>query len=207
MGVGLQEGPTKPAQLTQTTPSSAFIKENMDVLRTMIKDMTCNPKQRRLQGSLYMKNSKKKILAAPEQKTYQNDSLKSPQTQRLESQSKSKAKPRGEKARSRGKRSGRGEYNEKAKILRNVKVNESSKDQEDHQGFFSAAAEQENGPCQFEVPRRILTIKRYAKDPMEIHGIMRRMNKGLQEFMDRFKPESSHIKGVSPVLRISTFMH
>ncbi|GJV96116.1 hypothetical protein Tco_1547693 [Tanacetum coccineum] len=49
--------------------------------------------------------------------------------------------------------------------------------------------------------------KRYAKDPTEIHGIKRRQNEGLQTFMDRFKSESSHIKGVPPVLRISAFMH
>ncbi|GKA78852.1 reverse transcriptase domain-containing protein [Tanacetum coccineum] len=49
--------------------------------------------------------------------------------------------------------------------------------------------------------------KRYAKDPTEIHGIKRRQNKGLQAFMDQFKSESSHIKGVPPVLHISAFMH
>ncbi|GKE96839.1 reverse transcriptase domain-containing protein, partial [Tanacetum coccineum] len=49
--------------------------------------------------------------------------------------------------------------------------------------------------------------KRYSKDPTEIHSIKRRQNEGLQAFMDRFKSESSHIKGVPPVLRISAFMH
>ncbi|GJU70997.1 reverse transcriptase domain-containing protein [Tanacetum coccineum] len=49
--------------------------------------------------------------------------------------------------------------------------------------------------------------KRFAKDPTEIHGIKRRQNEGLQTFMDRFKSESSHIKGVPPVLHISAFMH
>ncbi|GJU77234.1 hypothetical protein Tco_1274304 [Tanacetum coccineum] len=49
--------------------------------------------------------------------------------------------------------------------------------------------------------------KRYAKDPTEIHGIKRRQNEGLQAFMDRFKFESSYIKGVPPILRISAFMH
>ncbi|GKD18947.1 hypothetical protein Tco_1208105, partial [Tanacetum coccineum] len=49
--------------------------------------------------------------------------------------------------------------------------------------------------------------KRYAKVPTEIHGIKRRHNEGLQAFMDPFKFESSHIKGVMPVLRISAFMH
>ncbi|GJT35713.1 reverse transcriptase domain-containing protein [Tanacetum coccineum] len=49
--------------------------------------------------------------------------------------------------------------------------------------------------------------KRYAKDPTEIYGIKRQQNKDLQAFMDRFKSESSHIKGVPLVLRISNFMH
>ncbi|GKA90068.1 hypothetical protein Tco_0811880, partial [Tanacetum coccineum] len=49
--------------------------------------------------------------------------------------------------------------------------------------------------------------KKYAKDPTEIHSIKRRQNEGLQAFMDRFKSESSHIKGVPPVLRILAFMH
>ncbi|GJS42978.1 hypothetical protein Tco_0568021 [Tanacetum coccineum] len=50
-------------------------------------------------------------------------------------------------------------------------------------------------------------LKRYDKDPTKIHGIKRKPNEGLQAFMDRFKAESAHIKGVPPVFRISTFMH
>ncbi|GKC15428.1 reverse transcriptase domain-containing protein, partial [Tanacetum coccineum] len=49
--------------------------------------------------------------------------------------------------------------------------------------------------------------KRYAKDPTEIHSIKRRQNESLQNFMDRFKPKSSHIKRVPLVLCISAFMH
>ncbi|GJZ61554.1 reverse transcriptase domain-containing protein, partial [Tanacetum coccineum] len=49
--------------------------------------------------------------------------------------------------------------------------------------------------------------KRYDKEPTEIHGIKRKPNEWLQEFMDRFKEESAHIKGVPLVLRISSFMH
>ncbi|GJX60162.1 reverse transcriptase domain-containing protein [Tanacetum coccineum] len=49
--------------------------------------------------------------------------------------------------------------------------------------------------------------KEYAKDPTEIHDIKRRQNEGLHTFMDRFKSESSHIKGVPLVLRILAFMH
>ncbi|GJS46395.1 hypothetical protein Tco_0596516 [Tanacetum coccineum] len=50
-------------------------------------------------------------------------------------------------------------------------------------------------------------LKRCDKDPTEIHGMKRKPNKGLQAFMDRFKAESAHIKGVPSVLRISAFMH
>nr|GFA65379.1 reverse transcriptase domain-containing protein [Tanacetum cinerariifolium] len=49
--------------------------------------------------------------------------------------------------------------------------------------------------------------KMYDKDPTEIHGIKRKPNEGLQAFMDRFKAENAHIKGVPSVLRIYTFMH
>ncbi|GJV67645.1 reverse transcriptase domain-containing protein [Tanacetum coccineum] len=49
--------------------------------------------------------------------------------------------------------------------------------------------------------------KMYDKDPTEIRGIKRKPNEGLQAFMDCFKAESAHIKGVPLVLRISAFMH
>ncbi|GJQ97696.1 reverse transcriptase domain-containing protein [Tanacetum coccineum] len=49
--------------------------------------------------------------------------------------------------------------------------------------------------------------KRYDQDPTEIHGIKRKLNEGLQTFMDRFKAECAHIKGVPLVLRISACMH
>ncbi|GJX28574.1 reverse transcriptase domain-containing protein [Tanacetum coccineum] len=41
--------------------------------------------------------------------------------------------------------------------------------------------------------------KRYDKDPTEIHGIKRKPNEGIQAFIDRFKAESAHIKGVPSV--------
>ncbi|GJR33200.1 reverse transcriptase domain-containing protein [Tanacetum coccineum] len=50
-------------------------------------------------------------------------------------------------------------------------------------------------------------LKRYAKDPTEIHDIKRRQNESLQTFMDRFKSKSSQIKWVPSVFRISAFMH
>ncbi|GKB65171.1 hypothetical protein Tco_0921357 [Tanacetum coccineum] len=105
-------------------------------------------------------------------------------------------------------------YHRRAKLPRNIRAYEGNKDPEDHLGIFSAVAEQVEWlmpVCFEELSQKFLEEfsqqKRYAKDPTEIHGIKRRQNEGLQAFMDRFKSESSHIKGAPPVLRISAFMH
>nr|GEX08483.1 putative reverse transcriptase domain-containing protein [Tanacetum cinerariifolium] len=143
MGVGLQEGPTKPAQLTQTTSSSTFIKENMDVLRTMIKEHGLQPKAKMTPRKLVYEEFKEENFGISRTKDLSERLSKESSdtiSERLESQSKSKAKPRGEKARSRGKRSGRGE------VSADSEGEGGSKDQEDHQGIFSAAAEQEEWP-------------------------------------------------------------
>ncbi|GJU46538.1 hypothetical protein Tco_1203804 [Tanacetum coccineum] len=107
-------------------------------------------------------------------------------------------------------------YHRQDKLPPNVRVYEKNKDQEDHLSIFSAAAEQEEWPMPSvdgfeELSNKFLEEfsqqKRYDKDPTEIHGIKRKPNEGFQAFMDRFKAESAHIKGVPPVLRISAFMH
>ncbi|GJW22676.1 hypothetical protein Tco_0033298 [Tanacetum coccineum] len=99
-------------------------------------------------------------------------------------------------------------YHRTVKLPRNIRVYEGNKDLEDHFGIFSVAA---NVDSFEELSQKFLEEfsqqKRYAKDPTEIHGINRRQNEGLQAFMDRFKSESSHIKGVPLVLRISAYMH
>ncbi|GJZ33997.1 reverse transcriptase domain-containing protein [Tanacetum coccineum] len=50
-------------------------------------------------------------------------------------------------------------------------------------------------------------LKRYVKDLTEINRVKIKQGEGLQAFIDRFKAESSHIKGMPLVLRISTFMY
>ncbi|GJR58854.1 hypothetical protein Tco_1501016, partial [Tanacetum coccineum] len=99
-------------------------------------------------------------------------------------------------------------YYQRAKLPRNIKVHEGNKYPEDHLSIFSTATELEEWsmPVWCKMFRQTLGGA-YAKDPVEIHGIKRRHNEGLQAFMDRFKSESSHIKGVPPVLRISAFMY
>ncbi|GKB40097.1 hypothetical protein Tco_0885039 [Tanacetum coccineum] len=84
-------------------------------------------------------------------------------------------------------------YHKRAKLPWNIRVYEGNKDPEDHLVRSSW--------------KNFRNKKRYTKDPTEIHGVKRRQNEGLQAFMDRFKSESSHIKGVPPVLCISAFMY
>ncbi|GJV73031.1 hypothetical protein Tco_1493026 [Tanacetum coccineum] len=91
-------------------------------------------------------------------------------------------------------------YHRRAKLPPNFRVYEGNKDPEDHLSIFSAAAEQEEWPMP-------VWSEKVRQRSTEIHGIKRKPNEGLQAFMDRFKAESAHIKGVPPVLRISAFMH
>ncbi|GKC81881.1 reverse transcriptase domain-containing protein [Tanacetum coccineum] len=142
-GTETQKGPTKPISQTQTTPylSPSFVKKNIDVLRTMIKE--------------------------------------------LDHQAKAKATPR--------------------KLI----YVDSEKEALDRNWFDDLDPKSMNS---FEeLSQKFLEefsqLKRYAKDPTEIHDIKRRQNESLQTFMDRFKSKSSQIKGVPSVFRISAFMH
>ncbi|GKA25251.1 reverse transcriptase domain-containing protein [Tanacetum coccineum] len=125
----------------------------------------------------------------------------------LEDRSITEEKVRKERSRSKRKRL--------AKLSRNIRLYEGNKDLEDHLGGAARNWFDDLDPksvdsfeelCQ-KFLEEFSQQKRYAKYPTEIHGIKRRQNEGLQAFMDRFKSESSHIKGVPPVLRISAFIH
>ncbi|GKB93511.1 reverse transcriptase domain-containing protein [Tanacetum coccineum] len=282
VGTETHEGPTKPVLQTQKNPSPslAFIKENIDVLRTMIKEHDQQAKMKATPRKLAYVDSDKEALAGKSQRTPSKN--KEPthlrRSRRLEDRSITKEKARRERSKPKGKWSGRQEtssdserekgseetckdmnspykrpkptpftqkitrfkYHRRAKLPRNIKVYQGNKDPEDHLGIFSAMAKQDEWPmpvwckmfCQTlggaarnwfddmdpmsvnsfeELSQKFLEEfsqqKRYAKDLTKIYGINRRHNEGLQTFMDRFKYESSHIKGVPPVLRVSPFMH
>ncbi|GJR04180.1 hypothetical protein Tco_0527164 [Tanacetum coccineum] len=109
-------------------------------------------------------------------------------------------------------------YHQRAKLPPNFWVYEGNKDSEDHLSIFSAADEQEElNPKSVdgfeELSSKFLEEfsqqKKVGQDPSEITlGIKRKpLCRVVQAFMDRFKAESAHIKGVPPVLRISAFMH
>ncbi|GJV66787.1 hypothetical protein Tco_1482296 [Tanacetum coccineum] len=133
-------------------------------------------------------------------------------SRRLEDRSITKDKARRKRSKSKRKRSGH---------------QETSSDSEHEEGSEDAY-EDLNSPYKRPKPtfftQRITRFKHHRraklprnirvyegnKDPedhLEIHGIKRRQNEGLQAFMDRFKSESLHIKGDPLVLRISAFMH
>ncbi|GJT57579.1 hypothetical protein Tco_0992633 [Tanacetum coccineum] len=254
---GSREGPSEPAQLAQKTHSPTFIMENIDVLRTMMKEhdqlakAKATPKKLiyndfEEEGSIpinrgliqaiptslppqpigeatkafnvqriapgdpaarkHLSRPTRPIIMTSRIRDRARSSEKSQRSlsrsktsshlrryERLGNKNKSKAKAREGKTKSGGRRSehkgissdsdcgGRfGGY--LAKLPRNVKVYEDSKDLEDHLGIISIAAEQEEWP----IP------KRYVKDSTKIHGIKRRMDEGLQAFMDRFKSKSTH---------------
>ncbi|GJV36953.1 reverse transcriptase domain-containing protein [Tanacetum coccineum] len=243
VGTETHKGPTEPVLQTQKTPSPspAFIKENIDVLRTMINEHDQQAK---------MKATPRKLAYVDSDKEAPTGSLAREPThlrrsRRLEDRSITKEKARKERSKPKGKRSGRQETSSDSER------EEGSKDTcEDLNSPYKrpkptplprvSSAEQEEWPmpvwCKMfrqtlggaarnwfddldpksvnsfeELSSKFLEEfsqqKRYAKDPTEIHGIKRRQNEGLQTFMDRFKSESSHIKGVPPVLHISAFMH
>ncbi|GJY65475.1 hypothetical protein Tco_0467713 [Tanacetum coccineum] len=231
------------------TPSLAFIKENIDMLRTMIKEHDQQAKVKETPKKLAYDESEEGDSGGRTKVLSEQLSHESPGTSEAYGKSREKIKKVRTKSKERRpeyqETSSDSEskedleyscedlntpykrpkptpftaritcfkYHQRAKVLRNIKVYEGNKDLDDHLSIFSAAAEEEEWPMPVfeELSQKFLEEflqqKRYAKDLTEIHSIKRRLNEGLQAFMDRFKSESSHIKGVPLVLRISAFMH
>ncbi|GJS82151.1 reverse transcriptase domain-containing protein [Tanacetum coccineum] len=214
-------GTSAPAGQVQGGPSPAFVKENIDVLRTMIKELDNQGQEKVTPRKLFNEESGYDTVSDSS-----SEDLSMPYRRPKPMPFTSKIT--------------RFRYHRRAKLPPNVRVYEGNKDPEDHLSIFSAAAEQEEWPmpvwckmfCQTlsgsarnwfdsldpksvdgfeELSNKFLEEfsqqKKCDKDPREIHGIKRKPNKGLQAFMDRFKAESAHIKGVPSVLRISAFMH
>nr|GEY16034.1 reverse transcriptase domain-containing protein [Tanacetum cinerariifolium] len=49
--------------------------------------------------------------------------------------------------------------------------------------------------------------KKYVKDPVEIYNIKQNDEETIEDFMERFKVETGHMKAASECMRISRFMH
>nr|GEX25172.1 reverse transcriptase domain-containing protein [Tanacetum cinerariifolium] len=50
-------------------------------------------------------------------------------------------------------------------------------------------------------------LKKYVKDPVEIHNIKQKNEETIEDFIERFKVETGRIKGAPKCMRISKFMH
>ncbi|GJV99615.1 hypothetical protein Tco_1554867 [Tanacetum coccineum] len=221
-------GTSAPAGQAQGGLSLAFMKENIDVLRTMIKELYNRGQEKVTPRKLF--NEELGEVGSRSQGRPQTARKHRKNVSKKKGTSKSYRSVRSE-ARSRSNRSEdlsmpyrrpkpmpftsritRFRYHRWAKLSPNVRVYEGNKDPKDHLSIFFAAAKQEEWPMPVwcKMFRQTLSGSArnwYDKDPTEIHGIKRNPNEGLQAFMDRFKAESAHIKGVPLVLRISAFMH
>nr|GEU76282.1 hypothetical protein [Tanacetum cinerariifolium] len=200
-GTETHRGPTEPVLQTQKTPfpSSAFIKENIDVLRTMIKEHDHQAKMKATPRKLAYADFDKKAPVKQTRSTIKSQKTPSKNTKpthlrklrRLEDRSTTKENARRERSKSRRKRS---EHQEMSSDF-------------EHEEGSDDAFEDLNSPYKRPKPtpftQRITHFKYHkrAKLPWNVR------NEGLQAFIDRFKFESSHIKGVPPVLHILAFMH
>ncbi|GJR50210.1 reverse transcriptase domain-containing protein [Tanacetum coccineum] len=220
-------GTSAPAGQAQGGPSPAFVKENIDVLRTMIKELDSRGQEKKgtskshlsVRSEARSRSKSKSVKSKPQsvRASRRKSSSYSGYNTVSDSGSEDLIFPyRRPKPMPFTSRIIRFRYHRRAKLPPNVRVYEGNKDPEDHLSIFFAAAEQEDlDPKSVdgfeELSNKFLEEfswqKRYDKDPTEIHDIKQKPNEGLQAFMDRFKAESAHIKGVPPVLRISTFMH
>nr|GEU50680.1 reverse transcriptase domain-containing protein [Tanacetum cinerariifolium] len=154
-------GTYAPASQAQGGPSPAFVKENIDVLRTMIKELDNRGQD---------KVTRRKLFNEESSGARSENSQISPSTEEVGGTLLMGPLGQGTKV--------------GLDLLRNIK-----RVSRGRRGSLSPIA------------------KKYEKDLTKIHGIKRKLNKGIQAFMDRFKVERAHIKGVPLVLRIFAFMH
>ncbi|GKD49680.1 hypothetical protein Tco_1278656 [Tanacetum coccineum] len=80
----------------------------------------------------------------------------------------------------------------------NVKTYDGSEDLEDHLKSFQSAAKVEC--C-------AMPTWCHIYDPIEIHHIKQREGESMEDFVQRFKTKSRHVKGAPKCMRILGFMH
>ncbi|GJR75097.1 hypothetical protein Tco_0087462 [Tanacetum coccineum] len=94
----------------------------------------------------------------------------------------------------------------------NVKTYDESDDLEDHLKIFQVAAKVKRWAMRTWCHMFNSTLfgsarKKCIKDPVEIHHIKQREGESTEDFVQRFKAESRHVKGAQECMRISGFMH
>ncbi|GJW98064.1 reverse transcriptase domain-containing protein [Tanacetum coccineum] len=218
VGTETHGGPTELVLQAQKTPSPypVFIKENIDVLRAMIKEHNQQAKIKTTPKRLaYADSDKEAPTRSLVRGFFDRFSLESSGTsdthKQTRSTNKSQRTPSKKKEPTHLRRSRR---LKDQSIIKEKARRERCKMFLQTQGGAARNWFHDLNPKSVdsfeELSQKFLEEfsqqKRYAKDHTEIYGIKRRQNEGLQAFMDRFKSESSHTKGVPPALRISAFM-
>ncbi|GJX99113.1 hypothetical protein Tco_0356132 [Tanacetum coccineum] len=104
----------------------------------------------------------------------------------------------------------------KTRMPNNVKTYDRTGDLEDHLKIFQAATqlppESIDGYKGLKAAflAYFMQLKKYVKDPVEIHNIKQRDGETIEDFMERFKVETGRMKGAPECMkcmRISGFMH
>nr|GEZ98407.1 reverse transcriptase domain-containing protein [Tanacetum cinerariifolium] len=104
------------------------------------------------------------------------------------------------------------ESSRNTRMPNNIKTYDGTGDPEDHVKIFQAAAQVERWAMptwchMFNSTLIGAAMKKYVKDPVEIHNIKQREGETLEDFMERFKIETGRMKGAPECMWISGFMH
>ncbi|GJZ48634.1 hypothetical protein Tco_0602466 [Tanacetum coccineum] len=157
MGVGSQEGPFKPASLAQETPFLAFINENIDILRTMIKELDQQTKSKANQKKLaYDESGGGEKLRRGRTKSRGRKLGYQEISSDYESEGDSDSHENLNEPYKRPEptpftaRITRFKYYRRAKLPRNITMYDGNKDLEDHLSILSADAKKEEWPMSSE---------------------------------------------------------
>nr|GEW04783.1 reverse transcriptase domain-containing protein [Tanacetum cinerariifolium] len=197
-------GTSAPAEQSQGGPSPAFVKEDIDVLTTMIKKLDNRGQEKvtpfkffnEKSGGAEPRSAQKHRKSASRKKGIS----KSHRPVRSEARSRSKSKSVKLKPQS-------------VRVSQRKSSSDSGVPRSGRSPKYLFCRDRARGVAYASMVQDVLPDPKwfgkelYDKDPTEIHGIKRKPNEGLQAFMDCVKAESAHIKGVPLVLRISAFMH
>ncbi|GJV79014.1 reverse transcriptase domain-containing protein [Tanacetum coccineum] len=102
------------------------------------------------------------------------------------------------------------ELPKKSRMPNNVKTYDGSDDPEDHLKIFQASTKKSidsYDDLKKAFLANYLQQNKCIKDPVEIHHIKQGEGESTEDFVQRFKAESRHVKGAPECMRVSGFMH
>ncbi|GKC12736.1 hypothetical protein Tco_1009518, partial [Tanacetum coccineum] len=190
VGTGSLEKPFEPASLPQATPSSAFIKENIEILKTMIKEHDQQAKAKATLKKLAYNESKEgdsgEQAKGSEKPLPWESNITTKKVQETTKLKQIQGKTQEGKNRMLWKEA-RIPGN-KAKLLRNIKAYEGNKDPKDHLSIFSAATKQEEWPMSVWCKMFCQTLGGAARnwfddlDPQSVNNFEELSQKFIEEF-------------------------